>query len=77
MLIQWGTVTNISGSPDWLVQKLPLAYSNTDYKIFLQGRTQNAEIATFVVRDIDITVQTFKYYWGTGTNNLNYLTIGY
>lgn len=75
--IQWGTVSNTSGAPDWLVQTLPLNYSNTNYKIFLQGRSRNAESATFVVRDIDITVQTFKYFWGQGTNNLNYLTIGY
>ena len=77
LIIQWGTVSNTSGASDWLVQTLPLKYSNTNYKIFLQGRCRNAESATFVVRDIDITVQTFKYYWGRGTNDLNYLTIGY
>ena len=77
LLIQWGRVSNTSGAVDWLTQRLDLAYSDANYKIYLQGRSRNAESATFVVRDVDTTALTFKYYWGQGTNLLDYLTIGY
>ena len=37
LLIQWGTVVNTSGSTNFFTQNL-IAYSDTEYKIFLQGR---------------------------------------
>lgn len=76
-MIQWGTVTNTSGSTVFLKQKLPLAYSNTNYKIFLQGKFHKQATSSPVVHGTNVTVQTFEYFWADNTNNLNYLTVGY
>lgn len=77
LIVQWGTVTHTGTASDWLTQTLPLAYSNASYKIFLQGKSRNQEQLTPVVRDIEETPQSFKYFWGSANNNINYFTIGY
>lgn len=76
-MIQWGTVTNTSGSSDWLTQKLPIAYTNTYYKIFLQGRYVDRLDSTPIVKNSNVNYDSFLYYWGNNSNNLNYYTIGY
>ena len=77
LLIQWGTVTNTNGSSTWLTNNLHIAYTNTDYKIFLQGRLTESTYLTPVIRTINVNYQSFEYYWGENTNYLNYYTIGY
>ena len=76
LLIQWGTVANTSGVSGWLTQNL-IAYSNTEYKIFLQGRFHKGASDCPVVNTTNTTSNSFQYYWSGSTNYLNYCTIGY
>lgn len=74
---QWGTVSNTSGSSSWIVQNLNITYSNTNYKIFLQGRYDGSISSYPVIKPSDVTTSSFNYYWGSNTNLLDYFTIGY
>ena len=76
LLIQWGTVAHTNGASSWLTQNL-IAYSNTEYKIFLQGRFNKEATDCPVVNTANVTSQSFQYYWADVTNYLNYCTIGY
>lgn len=79
LIKQWGVVSDTSGSGSWKVQNLNITYSNTNYKIFLQGRNDGGISSYPVVKPqtSDVTASSFKYYWGTSTNLLDYFTIGY
>ena len=76
LLIQWGTVVNTSGSTNFFTQNL-IAYSNAEYKIFLQGRYSKQAEAYPIVNTTNITSHSFQYFWAENTNYLNYCTIGY
>ena len=76
LIVQWGTVSNTSGSERFFTQSL-IAYSNTDYKIFLQGRFTKESTSYPIVNTTNITPSSFQYFWSRSTNYLNYYTIGY
>ena len=77
MIEQWGTVANTSGSSSWVTQKNLITYSNTEYKIFLQGRFSRSAGDYAIVNTTNITSDSFQYFWSNDTNYLNYYTIGY
>lgn len=73
---QGGIVENTAGSGVLLTQHLLVEFKDTDYIVFLQVTSNNAQTSTPIVGSTK-TTSTFKYYWGTVSNNLMWRACGY
>ena len=73
---QGGIVENTAGSGVLLTQHLLIEYIDTDYIVFLQAISNNAQNATPIVGSTK-TTSTFQYYFGTVSNNLMWWACGY